>query len=108
MGSWLLKTEEELTLLIKDWLKAQNRTQADLKKSLNANSSRMPSLIEILKNEFDRGGMSYVVTKLCSIEKNWSEKNEVSPQDSEINDPFDQLDLILQDLKDKNDENDER
>ena len=49
MESWTTKSEEDLTLLIKDWLKAQNRTQADLGKSLQSSSSRMPALIEVLK-----------------------------------------------------------
>ena len=49
MAKWSEQIENELTLLIKDWLKAQGRTQADLRKSLEAVSSRMASLVDELK-----------------------------------------------------------
>ena len=107
MTSWTPKIEEDLTLLIKEWLKTQNRTQADLKTSLNASSSRMPVLLEILKEEHKTGGMTYVISKLSRIESEWcSGKNEtivISHQEEKRkeNDPFSQLDLILQELKDK-------
>ena len=51
MARWSSQIEEELTLLLKDWLKQQGRTQADLKRSLKAESTRMPALMNILKTE---------------------------------------------------------
>ena len=60
MPQWSDEIEEELILLLKDWLKAQGRTQADLKKSLDAVSTRMPALLEVLKKEFMNGGLPKV------------------------------------------------
>lgn len=107
MESWTTKSEEDLTLLIKDWLKAQNRTQADLGKSLQSSSSRMPALIEVLKNKYHQGGMPYVIASLCKVEKEWSNKNIDSTESNLIEDPFSQLDLILKDLKNKSTNNGE-
>ena len=104
MASWTKETEEELTLLIKDWLKAQGKTQSDLGKSLKTSSSRMPALIEVLKGEFKKGGMIFVAAKLCCIEKEWSKGEIISSESLVSSDPFSQLDLILQELKDKSGE----
>lgn len=101
MESWTKETEEELTLLIKDWLKGQGRTQSDLGKSLKANSSRMPALIEVLKEEFKKGGMAFVASKLCLIERGWVTGKESQSESNDNPDPFSQLDFILQELKDK-------
>ncbi len=101
MEPWTRETEKELTLLIKDWLKGQGRTQSDLGKSLKANSSRMPALIEVLKEEFKKGGMAFVASKLCCIEKRWVTGQGNQPESNESPDPFSQLDFILQELKDK-------
>ena len=48
--------EQELTALLKDWLKQQGRTQADLRRSLRAVSTRMPALLEVLEREFRLNG----------------------------------------------------
>ena len=52
MAKWNSQIEEELTILIKDWLKQKGKTQKDLRKILNASSDRMPTLIEVLKKEY--------------------------------------------------------
>ena len=104
MASWTKETEEELTLLIKDWLKAQGKTQSDLGRSLKTSSSRMPALIEVLKAEFKKGGMTFVAAKLCWIEKEWSTGEIITSESLSTSDPFSQLDLILQELKDKSSE----
>ena len=57
---WSNQVEEELILLVKDWLKAQQRTQAELRKVLNADSTRMPSIIEALKKEYIKGTEFYL------------------------------------------------
>ena len=101
MTDWTDETEEILTLLIKDWLKSQGHTQADLGKALNSGSSRMPALIEIIKAEHKAGGMIYVAKKLCAIEDSWNKKEENESNDKSLKDPFGQLDLILQELREK-------
>ena len=103
MEGWNAKTEEELTALIKDWLKSTGRNQAELGRSLNSASSRMPALIELLKSEYKLGGMPNIASRLCSIEKSWDEPNKSSPEEQIGSDPFGQLDLILQELRDKSD-----
>ncbi len=109
MYEWTNTTEEELTVLIKDWLKAIGRTQSDLGKALKSASSRMPALIEILKSEYRAGGMPYVASKLCEIETKWSTSSPFPEKEEEkllvVNsDPFSQLDFILQELRDKSEE----
>ena len=49
MNPWSPDVEEELALVLKDWLKQQGRTQADLRRSLRATSTRMPALMEVLE-----------------------------------------------------------
>ncbi len=102
MAIWSPKTEEELAVLIKDWLKQIGRTQSDLRKSLQASSSRMPGLIDALKIEFKNGGMAQVAARLCSIEKDWKNNTETAPEMNSLDhdDPFGQLDLLLEDIRD--------
>ena len=97
--------EEELVVVLKDWLKHQGRTQADLRRSLRATSTRMPALMEVLEREHQRGGLPKLAARLCSIEAEW-ERNP-SPDgaldrkaDSNEADPFGQLDLLLQEIRD--------
>ena len=99
MEHWSTKIEEELTLLIKDWLKQQGRTQADLRKSLKAENTRMPALLEILKREHSKGGLPQVAAVLCKIESEWANDTQI-PKEELNKDPFDQLDLILEELRD--------
>ena len=47
MNPWSPDVEEELALVLKDWLKQQGRTQADLRRSLRATSTRMPALMPV-------------------------------------------------------------
>ena len=48
MTVWNTAMEDELVAVLKDWLKQQGRTQADLRRSLRASSTRMPALLEVL------------------------------------------------------------
>ena len=102
MSQWSKHIEEELSLLLKDWLKAQGRTQGDLRKSLQAESTRMPALLEALRKEYLQGGLPNVAACLCKIEECWTNK---SPQEKETDalkttiDPFDQLDLLLEKIR---------
>ena len=104
MSKWSEQIEEELVLLLKDWLKAQGRTQSDLRKSLKAASTRMPAILEILKREYSKGGLPKVAECLCNIEKDWAnnqqqkEERELITLNSPI-DPFDQLDFLLEEIR---------
>ena len=64
MSSWSNQVEDEITQLLKDWLKQQGRTQADLKRSLQAISIRMPALIEVLERDYHTGGIQKLVQHL--------------------------------------------
>ena len=72
MSKWSQEIEDELSLLIKEWLKQNGRSQAELKESLSASSSRMQALLEKLKKEYSEGGMRNVAYRLCEIENSWS------------------------------------
>ena len=99
MTKWSTQTENDLTFLIKDWLKQNGKTQADLKVSLHSDSSRMQNLLEVLKAEFLQGGMPNVVSKLCEIEESWIEGKDSNHPDENYTNPFGQLDLLLQEMK---------
>lgn len=102
---WSTEVEDELTSLIKDWLKTQGRTQSDLSKILNSDTTRMQSLLETLKNEFSMGGFPKVASRLCEIEQHWARtKQEKTEQPHTLEkvevDPFGQLDLLLNEIRD--------
>ncbi len=103
MSKWTQRLEEELTLLIKDWLKHNGKTQVDLRENLKANSSRMPAIIESLRKEFSLGGIPKIAQKLCEIENDWNmqtqNNKETLSEEKETNDPFNQLDLLLEELR---------
>ncbi len=102
MPTWSTETKDELALILKDWLKHQGRSQAELKASLRATTTRMPSLIEVLENEYRLGGLLRVVGKLCQVEAEWNNKERgilESKETKESDDPFDQLDLLLEEIQ---------
>ena len=107
MTLWSPELEEELAALLKDWLKQQGRTQADLRRSLRATSTRMPALMEVLQREHVLGGMPRLAARLCSIEAEWAadpgapahEGSGSSPAQTNA-DPFGQLDLLLREIRD--------
>ncbi len=105
MNHWSPEVEAELTAVLKDWLKQQGRTQADLRRSLRATSTRMPALLEALEHEYRLGGLHRLAAKLCSIETDWI--NNAPPHASSSTgdlttetDPFGQLDLLLREIRD--------
>ena len=69
---WSKEIEEDLVLLIKDWLRQTGRTQSELCQSLHLPSARMPTLIESLKKDFNSGGIQKIANKLCEIEALWT------------------------------------
>lgn len=72
MAAWTPEFETELTQLLKDWLKQQGKTQADLRRSIRAISTRMPSLLEVLEREHKQGGLAGLAARLCRVEAEWS------------------------------------
>ena len=98
MAKWSQQIEEELILLLKDWLKQKGRAQADLAQSLRVNSTRMPSIIEELKKDFLHGGIPKIANRLCEIEFLWSkDTNLIKPKETASN-PLEQLDLLLEEI----------
>ncbi len=98
---WSKDIEEELILLIKDWLKQTGRTQSELCQTLNLPSARMPTLIESLKKDFNAGGIPKIANRLCEIEELWINNGEEKKKNSfELNSSgqLDLLDEICEDL----------
>ncbi len=96
---WSQAIEEELGLLVKDWLKLQGKTQADLRERLQSPSSRMPSILETLKKEYKNGGLPKIVDLLCEIESTWKEgQGNIKGETDKSNDPFNQMDLLLKEI----------
>ena len=102
MSAWTPEFEADLTLLVKDWLKHQGRTQADLRRNLRAVSTRMPALLEVLEREHKLGGLAELADRLCSVEAEWhgQPSSESSATAAAEDDPFGQLDLLLQEIRD--------
>ena len=99
MAKWNKEIEDEITLLVKDWLKQKKKTQKDLKRVLNASSERMPVLIETLKSEYNAGGLPQLLRVLCAAEESWEQGNQINRSEKDFTDPFGQLDLLLEELK---------
>ena len=98
---WSKEIEEDLILLIKDWLKQTGRTQSELCKSLNLPSARMPILIESLKKDFSSGGIPKIANRLCEVEELWkNEEGGKTKKSLELNSSgqLDLLDDICEDL----------
>ena len=98
---WAKDIEEDLILLIKDWLRQTGRTQSELCQSLNLPSSRMPTLIVSLKKDFGSGGIPKVANRLCEVEELWkNEEGGTIKKSLELNSSgqLDLLDEICEDL----------
>ena len=102
MSGWTPEFEADLTLLLKDWLKQQGRTQADLRRNLRAVSTRMPALLEVLEREYNMRGLAGLADRLCSVEAEWHGQpaNDSAGGATAEDDPFGQLDLLLQEIRD--------
>ena len=98
---WSKEIEEDLILLIKDWLKQTGRTQSELCQTLNLPSSRMPTLIESLKKDFNSGGIPKIANRLCEVEELWTNcEGGKTKKSFELNysGQLDLLDEICEDL----------
>ena len=102
MSGWTSEFEADLTLLLKDWLKQQGLTQADLRRNLRAVSTRMPALLEVLEREHKLRGLAGLADRLCSVEAEWHGQpaNDSAGGATAEDDPFGQLDLLLQEIRD--------
>ena len=98
---WSKDIEEDLILLIKDWLRQTGRTQSELCQSLNLPSARMPTLIESLKKDFNSGGIPKIANRLCEVEELWTKNlGGERKKNIELNSSgqLDLLDEICEDL----------
>ena len=98
---WSKEIEEDLILLIKDWLRQTGKTQSELCQSLNLPSARMPTLIESLKKDFSLGGIPKIANRLCEVEESWgNDFEDKTKKDSQVNSSgqLDLLDKICEDL----------
>ena len=91
---WSKDIEDDLILLIKDWLRQTGRTQSELCQSLNLPSARMPNLIESLKKDFNSGGIPKIVTRLCEVEESWINDKEGKTNNRDELNSSNQLDLL--------------
>ena len=99
--SWSKEIEEDLIVLIKDWLKQTGRTQSELCQNLNLPSSRLPTLIDFLKKDFISGGIPKIACRLCEVEELWTnDKVRKTKKSIELNSSgqLDLLDEICEDL----------
>ena len=98
---WSKEIEEDLILLIKDWLRQTGRTQSELCQGLNLSSARMPTLIESLKKDFSSGGIPKIANRLCEVEELWTKNGGgETKKNLELNSSgqLDLLDEICEDL----------
>ena len=99
MAAWNPDFVNDLTYLLKDWLKQQGRTQADLRRSLRAVSTRMPAILDVLEGEHRHNGLAGLATRLCRVEAEWHGEAADSGEDLNSGDPFGQLDMLLQEIR---------
>ena len=98
---WSKEIEEDLTLLIKDWLRQTGKTQSELCQHLNLPSARMQILIDLLRTDFKSGGIPKIASRLCEIESAWTNiEGQTSKKKIELNSSgqLDLLDEICDDL----------
>lgn len=95
---------EELQAFLKDWLRHTGRTQADLRRALQASSIRMPVLLDALQHTYAGQGLTGLASQLCGIEERWQvEDRAVDPAPASTaldgSASLGQLDLLLQEIR---------
>ena len=98
--NWSKNLEEDLLLLIKDWLRQTGKTQSELCQSLNLPSARIPTLIDFLKKDFISGGIPKIASRLCEIEASWKKDEGPKSKTSIKLNTSGQLDLLDEICKD--------
>ena len=98
---WSKELEEDLIILIRDWLRQKGKTQSELCQSLKLTSARIPTLIDFFKKEFTSGGIPKIANRLCEVEALWTNnEGQKSRKNIKLNtsDQLDLLDEICEDL----------
>ncbi|MEB3201559.1 MAG: hypothetical protein VKK05_01945 [Synechococcus sp.] len=94
---------EDLQSFLKDWLRHTGRTQADLRRALQASSIRMPVLLEVLQRTYDRSGLTGLAEQLCAVEDLWHSEDgglELAANGLPgLEASLGQLDLLLQEIR---------
>jgi hypothetical protein len=94
---------DDLQAFLKDWLRHNGRTQADLRRALRASSIRMPVLIEVLQTIHSQQGLSGLAERLCGIEDLWYGEDGAADAESRpaagLDASLGQLDLLLQEIR---------
>ena len=103
MASFTGEELEDLQSFHKDWLRHTGRTQADLRRALQAASIRMPVLLEVLQRTHSREGLSGLAQQLCGVEELWQNEDGAGQSDGAglpgLEDSLGQLDLLLQEIR---------
>lgn len=92
---------EDLQAFLKDWLRHTGRTQADLRRALQAGSIRMPVLLEVLQHTWSQQGPVGLAERLCAVEERWQQEDGAPAPALGGSPPADlgQLDLLLQEIR---------
>ena len=85
--------EKELVSFLKDWLKSLGFNQKDLANELNIKSSRTSEIILKIKELYKKGGMFNIAKNLIKIEQNWLNNIKNDYQETNQNQPYNQLDI---------------
>jgi hypothetical protein len=92
---------EDLQAFLRDWLRHTGRTQADLRRALQASSIRMPVLLEVLQRTWSQQGPVGLAERLCAVEERWQQEDGAPAPMPGASPPADlgQLDLLLQEIR---------
>jgi len=102
MASLTAEQLEDLHDFLKDWLRHCGRTQADLRRALQASSIRMPVLLEVLQHTYARQGLAGLAERLCAVEDHWQQDGDDARAGSSGLDAageLGQLDLLLEEIR---------
>lgn len=94
---------EDLQSFLKDWLRHTGRTQADLRRALQAASIRMPVLLEVLQRTYNLEGLPGLAQQLCEVEELWQNEDGAGLSEGAgrpgLEASLGQLDLLLQEIR---------
>lgn len=102
MASLTAEQLDDLQDFLRDWLRHCGRTQADLRRALQASSIRMPVLLEVLQHTYDHQGLAGLAERLCAVEHDWQQAGAASCTESAAGDAageLGQLDLLLEEIR---------